>query len=52
MVDILNLQATIGRGGMDEKIEDHFGTICEGIIMAEKCFIQSALLYIQDKEGI
>ena len=34
MGDILNLKATIGRGGRDEKIEDSFGIIYEGIRMS------------------
>ena len=36
MGDVLNLQATIDRGGRDKEREDYFGTIWEGIIMAKK----------------
>ena len=50
--DILNLQATIGRGERDEKIEDSVGIICEGIRMEKHITIQNSLLYIQAKEGM
>ena len=52
MVDILNLQALIGRGGRYEKKEDSFGIKCESIKMGNHIAIQSDLLDIKAKEGM
>ena len=52
MGDILNLQAMIGRGRRAEKIENHFGTICEGIRIVNHISRQSASLDLQAKEGM
>ena len=52
MVDIMKLQATIGRGGRDEKITYSAGIICEVIRMAKHINIQSASLDLQAKGGM
>ena len=50
MGDNLNLQATIGRGGRDGKVEYSVAIICEGIRMENHIFRQSDSLYLQAKE--
>ena len=52
MGDNLNLQATIGRGGRDGKVEDSVAIICEGIRMENHIFRQCDLLDLQPKEGM
>ena len=52
MGDILNLQATIGRDGIDEKIKDSVGIICEDARITNHIAIQRALLDLQDSEGM
>ena len=52
MGDILNLQATIGMGGRDEKIEDYVGIIREVIRMANQFYRKSASLDLHPKEGM
>ena len=52
MVDVLNLQAMIGRCGRDEERKHQVGTICECIIMKKLVLRQSASLVLQAEEGM
>ena len=49
MVDVLNLQANIGRGGRDEERDDKVVSIWEGIIILKKISRQGTSLALQDK---
>ena len=50
--DVLNLQAVIRRGEIDEGIEDQVDTIWEGLIIEKKIYRQGDFLDTQEKEGM
>ena len=50
MVDVLNIQASIGRGGRDEGDKDQVGTIWEGIRLTKHIAKQGSKLSLKAKE--